>query len=138
MIKLVRLCLLSAIAVAVSYGGALSQTKQAPNQDACAGFKQADTLLNKTYNQVLTEYSKNAAFIRKLKIAQRAWIAYRNAQVEALYPEPDKRTAYGTVYPMCRCLALARLATLRTDELKKWIDGAEEGDTCSGSIKIKK
>lgn len=137
MIKLARLCLLSAMTVALSYG-AFSQTQRASNEEACARLQQADALLNNTYNQILNDHKKDAAFGRKLRIAQRAWIAYRNAQVEALYPEPDKRTAYGTVYPMCRCLALARLTTLRTEELKKWIDGAEEGDTCSGSIKVKK
>jgi uncharacterized protein YecT (DUF1311 family) len=115
--------------------GTLSQTQGASGQDACAKFQQADALLNKTYNQVLTEYSKNAAFIRKLKIAQRAWIAYRDAQIEALYPEPDKRSAYGSAYPMCRCVAFAQLTTQRADELKKWIDGIEEGEVCSGSIK---
>jgi uncharacterized protein YecT (DUF1311 family) len=137
MIKLARLCLLSAITVVSVSGSALSQTQRASNEDACAGFKQADALLNKNYNQILKQYRKDAAFLRKLKIAQRAWVAYRNAQVEALYPEPDKRTAYGSIYPTCRCLALAKVTTLRAEDLRRWIDGAEEGDTCSGSIKGK-
>jgi uncharacterized protein YecT (DUF1311 family) len=133
--KVSRLCILCSTTVALSCLGVFSQPQRASDQDACARFQQADTLLNKTYNQVLTEYSKNAAFIRKLKIAQRAWIAYRDAQVEAVYPEPDKRAAYGSVYPMCRCIALAQLTTQRAAELKRWIDGIEEGDVCSGSIK---
>ena len=133
--KVARVCILSAMTGALACLGALSQTQSASGQDACARLQQADALLNKTYNQVLTDYSKNAAFIRKLKIAQRAWIAYRDAQIEALYPEPDKRAAYGSVYPMCRCIALAQLTTQRAAELKKWIDGIEEGDVCPGSIK---
>jgi uncharacterized protein YecT (DUF1311 family) len=132
MMKVFRLCILT---VALSCLGVFSQPQRASAQDACAGFKQADALLNKTYNQVLTEYSKNAVFIRKLKMAQRAWIAYRDAQLEAQYPEPDKRGAYGSSYPNCRCIALAQLTTQRAAELKKWIDGIEEGDVCSGSIK---
>jgi uncharacterized protein YecT (DUF1311 family) len=137
MTKLARLCLLSAMIVACLSGGAFSQTQRASNEDACAGFKQADALLNKNYNQILKQYKNDAAFLRKLRIAQRAWVAYRNAQVEALYPEPDKRTAYGSIYPTCRCVALAKVTTLRAEDLRKWIDGAEEGDTCSGSIKGK-
>jgi uncharacterized protein YecT (DUF1311 family) len=117
--------------------GALSQTQRGSNEDACAGFKQADALLNKNYNQILKQYKNDAAFLRKLRIAQRAWVAYRNAQVEALYPEPNKQTAYGSIYPTCRCVALAKVTTLRAEDLRKWIDGAEEGDTCSGSIKRK-
>ena len=136
--RLARLFAASVIAIVFSCAGSLAQTQSESNQDACTGLKQADALLNKSYNQVLSEYRKNAALIRKLKIAQRAWLAYRDAQVEALYPAPNKRAEYGSVYPMCRCSAMATLTTQRADELKKWIDGAEEGDVCSGSIKIKK
>jgi uncharacterized protein YecT (DUF1311 family) len=135
--RLARLLTLSAIAIVFSSAAALAQTQTDSNEDSCATFKQADALLNKSYNQVLSEYRKNGAFIRKLRVAQRAWIAYRDAQIEALYPATDKRAEYGSVYPMCRCSALAALTTQRADELKKWIDGAEEGDVCSGSIKIR-
>lgn len=135
--RLARLLTLSAIAIVFSSAAALAQTQTDSNEDSCATFKQADALLNKSYNQVLSEYRKNAAFIRKLRVAQRAWIAYRDAQIEALYPATDKRAEYGSVYPMCRCSALATLTTQRADELKKWIDGAEEGDVCSGSIRIR-
>ncbi|HSF24070.1 MAG TPA: lysozyme inhibitor LprI family protein [Blastocatellia bacterium] len=135
--RLARLLTLSAIAIVFSSAAALAQTQTDSNEDSCATFKQADALLNKSYNQVLSEYRKNAAFIRKLRVAQRAWIAYRDAQIEALYPATDKRAEYGSVYPMCRCSALAALTTQRADELKKWVDGLEEGDVCSGSIKIR-
>ena len=137
MYRLARLITASAIAVVFSCAGSLAQTQSESTQDACATLKQADALLNKSYNQVLSEYKTNAAFIRKLRIAQRAWIAYRDAQLEALYPASNKRAEYGSVFPMCRCSALAALTTQRADELKKWIDGAEEGDVCSGSIKVK-
>jgi uncharacterized protein YecT (DUF1311 family) len=136
MYRLARLITACAIAVVFSCSS-LAQTQSESNQDACATFKQADALLNKSYNQVLSEYKKNGPFIRKLKIAQRAWIAYRDAQLEALYPAPNKRAEYGSVYPMCRCSALVTLTTQRAEELKKWIDGAEEGDVCSGSIKAR-
>jgi uncharacterized protein YecT (DUF1311 family) len=135
--KLARSIAASVVAIAFSCAGSLAQTQSESNQDACTTFKQADALLNKSYNQVLSEYKKNALLIRKLKIAQRAWLAYRDAQIEALYPALNKPAEYGSVYPMCRCNALATLTTQRADELKKWIDGAEEGDVCSGSIKVK-
>ena len=133
--RLARLIIASTIAVVFSCAGSQAQTQSESNEDACVTLKQADALLNKSFNQVLSEYKKNVPFIRKLRIAQRAWIAYRDAQLEALYPSPNKRVEYGSVYPMCRCSALATLTTQRAEELKKWIDGAEEGDVCSGSIK---
>ncbi len=137
MYRLARLFAVFVIAIVFSCAGSLAQTQTESNQDACAGLKQADALLNKNYNRVLSEYRKNALLLRKLKVAQRAWLVYRDAQIEALYPATKKRAEYGSVYPMCRCSALAALTTQRADELKKWIDGAEEGDVCSGSIKIK-
>lgn len=137
MIRMAKVWLLSLLTIALLHGGGFSQTQDAMSKDACAQAKQADAALNKTYTQIQKEYAKELPFVRKLRIAQRAWVAYRDAQIEALYPNPDKRTSYGTVYPTCRCAALARLTALRTEELKKWIDGAQEGDTCSGSIKVK-
>lgn len=137
MYRLARLITASTIAVVFSCAGLLAQTQNESNQDACARLKQADEFLNKSYNQVLSEYRKNTTLIRKLRVSQRAWVAYRDAQIEALYPAADKRAEYGSVYPVCRCSALAALTAQRADELKKWIDGAQEGDVCAGSIKIK-
>jgi uncharacterized protein YecT (DUF1311 family) len=114
-----------------------AQSQAEMNQDACRQYKNADTDLNKVYNQILSEYKADTAFVPKLKAAQRAWLAFRDAQMEALYPEPDKQMAYGSVFPMCHCTALTRLTKQRTQELRQWLKGESEGDVCSGSIKIK-
>src|SRR5262245_38900656 len=33
--------------------------------------------------------------------AQEAWVVYRDAQLAAMWPSPNKQAEYGTVYPMC-------------------------------------
>jgi uncharacterized protein YecT (DUF1311 family) len=104
---------------------------------SCAQFHQADATLNQTYNQVLSDYAKDSQFIAKLKIAQRAWLAYRDAELEAVYPKTDKQTAYGTAYPTCHCAELQFLTEQRTAQLKRWLDGTHDGDACAGSIKTK-
>jgi len=38
---------------------------------------------------------------------------------------------------MCRCMALAETTKKRAEELRRWVDGAEEGDVCAGSVKIR-
>lgn len=38
-------------------------------------------------------------------------------------------------YPMCRYMAVLELTKKRVEELRRWVDGVEEGDVCSGSIK---
>ena len=57
--------------------------------------------------------------------------------MDALFPEEQKRLYYGSVFPMCWSMALTSLTNERIEKLKIWLTGIEEGDMCSGSIKIK-
>ena len=114
---------------------AVAQTQLQMNEEACRKFERADAELNQVYSKVLAEYKEDAVFIRKVKAAQRAWIAFRDAHVGSLYPEEDKRE-YGSAYPMCACTAKSGLTVQRTDALKRWLKGVEEGDVCAGSIRF--
>lgn len=114
-----------------------AQTQGQMNDEACSKYQQADAEMSRVYRQVLAEYKSETVFIKKLGIAQRAWLAFRDAHLEAMYPEIDK-TRYGSVYPMCRCDLLTELIRERTKLLKKWITGNKEGDVCTGSVKIKR
>lgn len=114
----------------------LAQTQAEIDRKACDEYRRADAELNRVYQQVLTEYKTDSLFVDKLRGAQRAWLRYRDAQLEALYPARDPQRAYGSVYPMCRCQALTALTLERTEVLRRWIMGVEEGDVCSGSIRI--
>lgn len=116
---------------------ARAQTQAELNREACAQYKVADDELNKTYAQILNEYKADAAFVASLRAAQRAWVAYRDAQLEALYPGPNKSLTYGSAHPMCRCYALAEMTRERTAGLRRWVEGVEEGDVCAGSIKMR-
>ena len=100
------------------------------NKVACAQYKQADQVLNTTYATVLKSYAQDAPFLAKFKQAQRAGIAFRDAQLEARFPKSDKQAEYGSAYPPCRCSLLGELTQERTKELKVWVDGIPEGDVC--------
>lgn len=128
---------LSIVALFLVVCNAPAQTQSEMNDAACAKYKTADAEMNTVYRQVLNKYKSETVFLAKFKAAQRAWIAFRDAHLESLYPEPDKLQAYGSVYPVCRCRVLTDLTAERTKQLKQWLDGAEEGDVCSGSVKIK-
>lgn len=104
-------------------------------QTQCPSFKSADALLNQVYQQILTEYGTDEQFISKFKASQRAWLKFRDAQLEALFPEDDKRY-YGSSYPMCACESLAVLTQARNAQLQVWITGVEEGEVCAGSVKV--
>lgn len=100
-------------------------------------FEKVDQELNRIYQIILTEYSSQTLFIEKLKVAQRAWIVFRDAHIEALYPEENKNYVYGSVYLMCYWIEMTRLTKARVEELKLWIEGKEEGEVCYGSVKKK-
>ena len=126
------------IAFIIFAGAAISrtQTQSELDEQSCGRARKADVAMNATYAKILKEYADDQQFVTKLKATQWAWLAFRDAELEALYPKTDKQANYGTVYPMCRCSELQFLTENRTKELRRWLDGTIEGDVCAGSLKI--
>lgn len=115
-------------------GGAMTQLEL--NQRAGSGLKTADAELNRVYREIRRQYRDQPRFLETLKLAQRAWIKFRDAELEALFPptaDGDPRISYGSIYPMCFAEAKERLTRERTAELRQWLDPAPEGDACRGS-----
>ena len=106
--------------------------------DACASqdLAAADKELNQVYQQVLAKYASDKVFTAKLRTAQKAWVAFRDAELEARYPASDKSLQYGSVYPMCANNELEAMTRKRIEELRAWLKGAQEGDVCAGSYQI--
>ena len=135
MIHLSRRFVLSVLIIGLTAAFAQAQTQMQMNKETCDAYKKADAEMNSSYQKILTEYKADVQFIQKLKLAQRTWIAFRDAHVESIYPATDKRAEYGSINPMCQCMIFEELTTARTKMLRAWIDGVEEGDACAGSIK---
>jgi uncharacterized protein YecT (DUF1311 family) len=115
-----------------------AQTQTGLNECAGADLAKADRELNRTYQLILEKYAKDSLFLQRLEQAQRAWLAFRDAEIEMKYPGANAReltARYGTVYPMCFASYKAELTEQRTRELSAWLKGIEEGDVCSGSVK---
>ncbi len=112
-------------------GPAKGESQSEMNEQACEKFKKADSKLNAVYTQVLEKHKDDAAFLSKFKKAQRAWLAFRDAHLEAIYPAKDKNE-YGSVFGMCNCMELTALTDERTDDLSRWLN-TEEGDVCAGT-----
>lgn len=113
-----------------------SQTQAEMNAQEHQVYLNADKELNIVYNKILKEYKLDAAFIKNLKNAQRIWIKFRDAEMKSKYPDREKGY-YGSIHPMCWSIYLTELTEERTKKLKIWLDGVQEGDSCSGSVKIK-
>ena len=86
-------------------------------------------------DQILLAYRADTEFIEKFKKAQLAWNRFKEAYLESLYPAKDKLQTYGSAYRRCYLVAVIELNRYRIGQLRVWVDGREEGDVCSGSIK---
>lgn len=117
-----------------------AQTQAAMNAQGCGEYRKADQQLNQLYQQVLKLYAKDVVFLKAFKASQVAWLKFRDAQAEALFPkQPNavKQVTYGSVYSLCNCQALTSLTNDRNKQLKVWVVGIEEGDVCAGSVRRK-
>ena len=93
-----------------------AQTQAEINAAARADFTKADVDLNKTYQAVLAKLP--AAGKQKLKDAQRAWIASRDAEAAGA----AKEAGNGSIAPTIRYGRMTDLTRKRIVELKAMID----------------
>jgi len=108
-------------------------TQSSMNEQAFKTYAKTDKELNDVYKQILKKYQDDKVFISKLQKAELAWIKYRDAELEAIYPEKDKTFNYGSAYPMCANYFMTEITKERIKELKLWLKGICEGDVCAGS-----
>jgi uncharacterized protein YecT (DUF1311 family) len=57
--------------------------------------------------------SGNPDAMAKLNRAQAAWVAYRDAHIESLWPSKTAQASYGSVHPMCMAIERTKLTTER-------------------------
>ena len=110
------------------------QTQYELNESQHKRYLEADKELNLIYQRILKEYKEDTIFIKNLKSAQNIWIQFRDAEMKMKYPDREPGY-YGSVQPMCWTIYLTEITKARSKTLKIWIDGIEEGDVCTGSVK---
>ena len=101
-----------------------NMTQGGINDCAVKELHKAELKLEKLLNQL---------GIRKDSAEQKAWEAYRDAQLAAIYPQEDI-SSYGSVwsvYPMCLAILKKTLTEGRIRDLKALI-ASGEGDVCYG------
>jgi uncharacterized protein YecT (DUF1311 family) len=99
-------------------------TKKADTQlamHACANEEalRVDGELNDVYQRALAAIASQPAAVEKLRAAERAWIAYRDAYIDAMFPAKNKQAAYGSILPAQIDLLRARLTRQQTQALKE-------------------
>jgi DNA phosphorothioation-dependent restriction protein DptG len=110
-----------------------AQKQSDMSEESGVSYNNVDARLNNVYQQILKLYGKNPLFIKNLKVAQRLWVQFRDAQLAMKFPERGNGY-YGSVLPMCQAIYLKELTERRVAELEVWLVKREEGDVCNGTI----
>jgi Uncharacterized protein conserved in bacteria len=107
-----------------------AMAQSAMNRCADLDAKEADTDLNRVYQELLTKLKNDDNAMRKLRAAQRAWLAFRDAHLQELYPAKDKQAEYGSIFPMCYAQIAMAMTKERTAQLRRML---EDKDPCQVS-----
>jgi uncharacterized protein YecT (DUF1311 family) len=94
-----------------------AKTQVAMNACASDEAASADAQINDVYRTLLQKTTDTTA-ATKIKVSERAWIAYRDAYIDAMYPAENKQAEYGSVYPMEIALLRAKLTRIQIAALK--------------------
>jgi uncharacterized protein YecT (DUF1311 family) len=130
--KTLLILTVSILSISFLYG----QTQGEMNQDAYKEYQKSEKEINLVYQKILKEYKADTALTNNIKIAQRLWIKFRDAEVKVMFPDREAGY-YGSIHPMCLSGYMKELTDERIKKLKIWLIGIEEGDACSGSVKTK-
>jgi uncharacterized protein YecT (DUF1311 family) len=87
----------------------------------CAGeeAKRSDAELNAVYQKLLLQAAGQQNAVAKITAAERAWITYRDAYIEAMLPAENKQAEYGTIHPSEVSLLRAKLTRLQITALNE-------------------
>jgi uncharacterized protein YecT (DUF1311 family) len=87
---------------------------------ACASdeARLADTELNSVFQALLSAARSQQRAVENIRNAERSWIVYRDAYVDAVYPASNKQEAYGSSFAMEVDLLRARLSYRQIDAIK--------------------
>ncbi len=119
---------------ALTHAEVSAQSIMEMNANACASSDVAGKALNRVYSQILRANAGDKSFVEAFKASQKAWTLFRDANIRAVYPDPDPIHAYGIIHPACLCTLVATMTEERTRELRKrWIIGTDEAEVCAGS-----
>ena len=100
------------------------QTQNGLNVCANAAYRKADAALNAAYKEIIGRLKGDPATTKLLTTAQKAWIAYRDAECDF----SSSANAGGSIYPMVRAICLEAQTNERTRELGAFLK-CGDGDT---------
>lgn len=114
--KTLLLCTLLA-----TLGTAVAQSQMEMNAEARADFEKVDRRLNAVYAKVQKQLDVEGR--AKLRIAQRAWVEFRDAEAE-LHADTEARG--GSMAPLILFGTMTRLTEARIKQLEEFLHPGED------------
>lgn len=115
------------LAIVYSAHGATScenaTTQGAMNECAAQSYRNADAELNRAYKTLTSQMKNDKESVRKLVVAQRAWIAFRDSECDLQSTQAKGGSVQGMVLNMC----LEEQTRARTKMLDAYMN-CQEGD----------
>jgi uncharacterized protein YecT (DUF1311 family) len=95
--------------------------------EACArdDFNKADKELNTTYQALIKKEANDPLFVSKLRTAQKAWLVFLEADLDAQFACPEeesKLVCWGSMYPLSYLTRKAELTRERTRHLQRFLN----------------
>jgi len=115
--------LLAPVSVAHADDCSDAQTQMDMNVCADKAYRKADGELNALYTKIKQRLAGNAETTKQLVAAQRAWVAFRDAECTFATSSVSGGSIYPTVYAGC----LEDITKARVDDLKTFLS-CQEGD----------
>ncbi len=103
------------------------------NDAACEPAEAEQDEMNALYESLVARAAGEPDVADRIRASQRAWLAFVEAQQDALWGGPDPQAEHGSVLPMCRCLARQEMVKARSEQLRRMMTH-EEGDVCSWNL----
>jgi len=75
-----------------------ADTQTAMHTCASEEARRVDVDLDDIYNKLLSAARNQSGAVEKTKVLQKAWTAYRDAYIDAMYPAENKLAVYGSVF----------------------------------------
>lgn len=97
------------------------------NQCAYDNFRKADNELNRVYQELRAKQKDEKIYLKNLKTSQRAWIKFRDAELETLFScaEKNKAICFGSMYGLLLNAEKTELTQQRVEQLKGYLNDLE-------------
>lgn len=92
------------------------------NQCSLDDYTTSDKKLNDTWKKLMLKFKSDKTATAKLKAAQKAWIGFRDAEIEAMFAcDAKEQNCWGSMEPLLRYGELTALTKARTARLQKYL-----------------